>query len=110
MDRIWLKSYPPGVPAEVKWDGYASLGDLFEQCVKKYAAKPAFHCMGRTISYAELDAMTRAFAAWLQAKGFPMLAPDRQDQQFLARLLSGPPPSKVLQFEGRLLDAFGEVA
>ena len=69
MDRIWLKSYPPGVPAEVKWDGYASLGDLFEQCVKKYAAKPAFHCMGRTISYAELDAMTRAFAAWLQAKG-----------------------------------------
>lgn len=48
--------------------------------------------------------------AWLQSKGFPMLAPDRQDQQFLARLLSGPPPSKVLQFEGRLLDAFGEVA
>ena len=69
MDRIWLKSYPPGVPADVKWDGYSSLGDLFEQCVKKYASKPAFHCMGRTISYAELDAMTRAFAAWLQAKG-----------------------------------------
>ena len=69
MDRIWLKSYPPGVPADVKWDGYSSLGDLFEQCVKKYASKPAFHCMGRTISYAELDEQTRAFAAWLHAKG-----------------------------------------
>ncbi len=48
--------------------------------------------------------------AWLQAKGFPMLVPERTDQQFLARLLGGPPPSKIAQFEGRLLSAFGDVA
>ena len=69
MERIWLKSYPPGVPADVKWDGYKSLGDLFEQCVKQYASKPAYHSMGRTISYADVDRQTRAFGAWLQSKG-----------------------------------------
>ena len=69
MERIWLKSYPPGVPADVKWDGYKSLGELFEQCVKKFADKPAYHCMGRTISYAEVDRQTRAFGAWLQSRG-----------------------------------------
>ncbi len=47
---------------------------------------------------------------WLQAKGFPLLHPDRLDQQLLARLLSGPPPTKVMQFEGRMLTALGEVA
>jgi len=69
VDRIWLKSYPPGVPADVTWDAYKSLGDLFEQCVKKYADKPAYHSMGRTISFAEVDRLSRAFAAWLQSKG-----------------------------------------
>lgn len=48
--------------------------------------------------------------AWLQAKGFPLLHPDRLDQQLLARMLSGPPPAKVMQFEGRLLSSLGEVA
>ena len=48
--------------------------------------------------------------AWLQSKGFPLLMPEREDQQFLARLVGGPPPLKVLQFEGRLLGALGEVA
>ena len=67
MERIWLKSYPPGVAADVTWDTYKSLGDLFEQCVKKYAGKPAYHNMGRTITYAEVDRHTRAFAAWLQS-------------------------------------------
>ena len=73
MDRIWLKSYPPGVPADVTWDEYKSLGDLFEKSVKKFAGKPAYNSsigpLDRTISYAELDRMSRAFAAWLQSKG-----------------------------------------
>ena len=69
MERIWLKSYPPGVPAEVKVDQYKSVGDLFEKSVKQFAARPAFHNMGKTIGFAELDALSRNFGAWLQAKG-----------------------------------------
>jgi hypothetical protein len=48
--------------------------------------------------------------AWLQAKGFPLLSPERGDQLLMSRLLSGPPPSKIVQLEGRLLSAFGEAA
>ncbi|MFT4512880.1 MAG: hypothetical protein ACI91B_001580 [Planctomycetota bacterium] len=44
--------------------------------------------------------------AWLQAKGYPLLAAEQGDQQFLAKLLSGPPPTKIVQYEARLLSAF----
>ena len=71
MERIWLKSYPPGMPAEISWNEYKSVGELFEKNCRKYAERPAFHCMGKTISFAELDRMSRDFAAWLQAKGLP---------------------------------------
>jgi long-chain acyl-CoA synthetase len=70
MEKIWLKSYPPGWPAEVTWNQYQSVGALFEDSCKKFADRPAFHCMGKTISFGELDRMSRNFAAWLQAKGF----------------------------------------
>ena len=69
MEKIWLKSYPPGMPAEITWNQYKSVGALFEDSCRKFAAKPAFHCMGKTISFGELDKMSRDFAAWLQAKG-----------------------------------------
>jgi len=69
MDRIWLKSYPPGVPADIDPNEYKSLVDLFEAGIRKYAARPAFTNMGKTISYGELDGLSRAFGAWLQAKG-----------------------------------------
>ena len=71
MEKIWLKSYPPGVPAEIDYSDYKSVGDLFERCVKQYAERPAFHCMGKTISFAELDRQSAAFGAWLQSKGLP---------------------------------------
>ena len=69
MERIWLKSYPAGVPADIKYDQYRSIGDLFEQSVRQYADRPAFHSMGKTMSFGELDRHARAFGAWLQAKG-----------------------------------------
>src|SRR5262245_17720224 len=69
MDRIWLKSYPPGVPADVDPGQYKSLVELFDAGVRQYADRPAFTNMGKTLSYAELDARSRAFGAWLQAKG-----------------------------------------
>ena len=69
MEKIWLKSYPPGVPAEIDYNDYKSVGDLFEKCVKQYAERPAFHCMGKTITFAELDRQSAAFGAWIQSKG-----------------------------------------
>jgi hypothetical protein len=48
--------------------------------------------------------------AWLQAKGFPLLPPEPGDQGFVAKLLGGPPPTKLVQLEGRLLAAIGEAA
>ena len=69
MDRIWLKSYPAGVPADVDWKTYKSIGALFEESVAKFKDRDAFHCMGKTITFGELDAKSRDFAAWLQSKG-----------------------------------------
>lgn len=69
MDKFWLKSYPKGVPAEVDFSKYHSLTQLLEESLKKYAAQPAFICMDKTMTYAELDAMSLKVAAWLQTKG-----------------------------------------
>ena len=66
MDKIWLKSYPPGVPAEIDPDQFRSLTHLFEAAVAKYADRPAFTNMGRTITFGELDSLSRSFGAWLQ--------------------------------------------
>ena len=69
MERIWLKSYSPGVPAEIDPKEYASLVELFDSSVRKFAERPAFHSMGKSITYAELDRLSRDFGAWLQSKG-----------------------------------------
>jgi long-chain acyl-CoA synthetase len=66
MERIWLKSYPPGVSAEIDADVYASVVDLFEQSVARFAARPAYVCMGEAISYAELDRWSRELAAYFR--------------------------------------------
>ncbi|HZE61757.1 MAG TPA: long-chain-fatty-acid--CoA ligase [Burkholderiales bacterium] len=69
MERIWLKSYPPGVPAEIDVNQYGSLVELFEKSIRAFGDRPAFTCMGETITFSELDAMARHFGAWLQSKG-----------------------------------------
>jgi long-chain acyl-CoA synthetase len=66
-DRIWLKSYPAGIPAEIDPDLFRSIPDLFEKVAVKFAAKPAFHNLGHTVSYAGLERQSRDFAAYLQA-------------------------------------------
>jgi long-chain acyl-CoA synthetase len=71
MERIWLKSYPAGVPADVTWDENRSVGELFEKSCKQFAERPAFHCMGKTLSFGEIDKKSRDFAAWVQSKGLP---------------------------------------
>jgi len=69
MDKFWLKSYPQGVPSEVDFSKYHSLTQLLEESLKKYASQPAFICMGKSITFAELDAMSLKIAAWLQSTG-----------------------------------------
>ncbi|EHR39980.1 long-chain-fatty-acid--CoA ligase FadD [Alishewanella jeotgali] len=66
MDRVWLKRYPSGVPAEINADHYSSLLDIFEQSIAKFADKVAFVNMGKSITYRELDRQSQAFAAYLQ--------------------------------------------
>ncbi|HQU49866.1 MAG TPA: long-chain-fatty-acid--CoA ligase [Casimicrobiaceae bacterium] len=69
MDKIWLKHYPPGVPAEIDVGEYASLRDVFDESVARYSSRPSFTCMGRSLSFAELDTLSAAFGAWLQGIG-----------------------------------------
>ena len=70
MEKIWLKSYPPGVPAEIDYTQYQSVGALVDKKVVEFRDRPAFHCMGKTISFGDLDRLSRAFGAWLQSKGY----------------------------------------
>ena len=66
MERIWLKNYPLGVPAEINPDEYPSLVDLIDESLQRFGPNPAFSSMGRTIDYATYDRLSRDFAAYLQ--------------------------------------------
>jgi len=69
MERLWLRHYPPGVPADIDPSRYPSLVAMLEEGFKTYAARDACVCMGEALTYAELDETSRAFAAWLQSRG-----------------------------------------
>lgn len=66
VDRIWLKSYPEGVPAEIDPDAYQSIVEVFEKSCAKYAERNAYYNLGQYITYKELDRYSRDFAAYLQ--------------------------------------------
>ncbi len=66
MEKVWLKSYPPGMPEDVPDPPFRSVRDLFEQAFEKYPGNAAFTNMGRTLDYAELDRLSMRFACYLQ--------------------------------------------
>jgi long-chain acyl-CoA synthetase len=66
LEKIWLKSYPPGVPAEIDPDQFRSLNELFAQSCARYRDRPAYTNMGATLTYGELDELSAGFGAWLQ--------------------------------------------
>ena len=66
MEKVWLKSYPPGMPEEVPDPPFRSVRDLFEQAFEKYPNNAAYTNMGSTLTYAELDRMSMRFACYLQ--------------------------------------------
>ncbi len=69
MERIWLKQYPAGVPADIDVNQYPSLVELLEESFKKFADRKSFICMDKAITYRELDEMSAAIGAYLQSKG-----------------------------------------
>ncbi|MDB5617231.1 long-chain fatty acid--CoA ligase [Tardiphaga sp.] len=69
MERIWLKQYPAGVPADIDVTQYPSLVALLEESFAKFRDRKAFICMDKSISYRELDEMSLALGAYLQGKG-----------------------------------------
>jgi long-chain acyl-CoA synthetase len=68
MEKIWLKSYPPDVPSEINPDRYQSIVELFEESCGKFDTAPAFYNLGITLSFKELNDLSRTFAAYLQQK------------------------------------------
>src|SRR6201995_6153105 len=69
MERIWLKQYPAGVPADIAMTQYSSLVELLEESFAKFSDRKAFICMDKSISYRELDEMSAALGAYLQSRG-----------------------------------------
>jgi long-chain acyl-CoA synthetase len=69
MERIWLKQYPDGVPADIDVNQYSSLVELLEESFAKFRDRKAFVCMDKSITYRDLDEMSLALGAYLQSKG-----------------------------------------
>ncbi|MEM8651021.1 MAG: long-chain-fatty-acid--CoA ligase [Pseudomonadota bacterium] len=69
IEKIWLKSYPENVNQEIGELEHASVGELLVHSCKTYGSKPAVTCMGKTITYSEVDQYSQRVGAWLQSKG-----------------------------------------
>lgn len=68
-EKIWLKSYPAGVPHEIDLSKTSSIGDMILASCRQFPGNPAFTCMGKDLSFKELDEHSRALAAFLQSRG-----------------------------------------
>ena len=67
--RVWLRAYPPGVPADIDVTRYTSLVQAFDEWIDKYRERVAFVSLGSEMTYAEVARQAHAFAAWLQSQG-----------------------------------------
>jgi long-chain acyl-CoA synthetase len=66
MEKIWLKNYQEGVPAEIDINTYQNIPEVLENAFNKFGDAPSFHCMGKTLTYRDIDLLSRKFAAYLQ--------------------------------------------
>lgn len=66
MQKVWLKNYEPGIPHKIDLTEFNSLADLLESNARSYSSRPSFHCMGTSLTYAEIDKLSSNFAAYLQ--------------------------------------------
>ncbi|HJW31268.1 MAG TPA: AMP-binding protein, partial [Saprospiraceae bacterium] len=67
--RPWLKNYPHGLPANINVDKYPNLNAFVTEALEKFAEKYAFYCMGRRLTYGQLDKLSRQLGAYLQSRG-----------------------------------------
>lgn len=65
IERPWLAQYPAGVPAEIDVDEFPSIPAVMEQSIRQFGDRPAFSSMGKVLTYSEVDALSRRFAAYL---------------------------------------------
>jgi long-chain acyl-CoA synthetase len=66
--RHWLATYGERIPAEIDPDAHVSVVAMLEQAMRRFADRPAFRCFGETLTYADTDRLSRAFAAYLQRR------------------------------------------
>lgn len=69
VEKIWIAAYPKGTPTEINPDRFSSIPELLEDCLNKYSDRPAYHNLGVTLSFRDIDRLSRNFAAFLQSKG-----------------------------------------
>lgn len=67
--RPWLKNYPSGIPANINPDEYATLVDMLNDTFKKYSKRTAFSCMGKELTFSEVDRLSNDFGAYLLSRG-----------------------------------------
>lgn len=67
-NRPWLKNYPKGVPANIDPEAYPTLIALLDETFQKFPRKPAFSCMGREMTFGQVDKLSRQFAAYLHSR------------------------------------------
>jgi long-chain acyl-CoA synthetase len=67
--RPWLANYPKGLPANIDIDQYPNLNAFLSDAMTRFASKPAFYCMGKSLTYAEVDRQSRQLGAYLQSRG-----------------------------------------
>jgi len=65
-NRPWLKHYDQGVPAEINPAEYSSINELLETTFQKFSSRPSFHNMGTTLTYSDIERLSRKFASYLQ--------------------------------------------
>jgi long-chain acyl-CoA synthetase len=69
MERFWLKSYPKGVPHDIDYNQYSSIAQLIEEAFAKYRNRKAYICMDKSMTFGQVDDLSKALGAWLQSKG-----------------------------------------
>jgi long-chain acyl-CoA synthetase len=69
MERFWLKNYPAGVPHDIDYTQYSSIAQLIEEAFAKYRNRKAYVCMDKSMTFGQVDDLSKALGAWLQSKG-----------------------------------------
>jgi long-chain acyl-CoA synthetase len=69
MERFWLKNYPKGVPHDIDYHQYSSIAQLIEEAFAKYRNRKAYICMDKSMTFGQVDDLSKALGAWLQSKG-----------------------------------------